>query len=62
MAAVKRYVRGEDHPQAKLSEARVKLIRRSTETLRDIGSRFGVIVGHVWRVKNGVNWSHVVSP
>jgi len=53
------YVRGESHPQAILTEAQVKLIRKSTEPLRDLGRRFGVSVGTVFRAKHAINSGHV---
>ena len=53
------YVRGESHPQAILTEAQVKLIRKSTEPLRDLGRRFGVSVETVFRAKHAINSGHV---
>jgi hypothetical protein len=56
-----RHPRGERHPQAVLTEADVRFIRRSRAQLADLADRFGVTPTTVWAARRGRNWRHVVE-
>ncbi len=51
--------RGEDHPHAKLTEAAVHIIRRSSEDPRVLAREFGVSAWTVRNVLNRKTWVHI---
>jgi len=52
---------GEEHWCAKLTEKRVHEIMKflGKETQRSIAARFGVSQTTIWRIANGLNWTHL---
>lgn len=52
-------MRGEDHPNARLSESDVRTILASDQTVSAISRRFGVSRRLVANIKNGRAWRHV---
>lgn len=59
MVVRKRSAIGERHGSAKLTEAQIIEIRRSSETQRAIAARLGVGRGLISRIRNNLNWKHV---
>jgi hypothetical protein len=53
--------RGEDHQLAKLMEADVFRIRRSKETTRALGKRYGVGKSTIQQIKAGETWKHLLE-
>ena len=56
------YRRGEDHPGATLTAEKVKAIRNARaegESFGSLSNRFGLSVGHVFRIVTRKVWSHV---
>lgn len=51
--------RGNKNGRSYLDEATVIAIREAPGTTRAIATRFGVSCGHVSRLKNSKNWSHL---
>lgn len=56
-----RHSRGERAPNAKLTEAAVREIRASRETLTVLADRFGVGVPTVQKARLGHTWRHVMD-
>lgn len=56
-----KYERGEDHHNARLTEATIRSIRRLKKRLSysELSFRFGVAVGHLSRIVNRKAWAHV---
>lgn len=57
--------RGCDHPDAKLNDAKVRLIRSSSESQKALGLKFGVSNVAIRCVRIGKTWKHVdqeISP
>src|SRR5262245_20689477 len=50
---------GEAHPNVKLPEARVRYIRRSGDSLKELARRFGVDRSAVYLARVGKTWSHL---
>jgi hypothetical protein len=52
------YVRGEDDPRSKLTDAKVRKIRALTDSVPQsvLAKRFGVSQGHISRIINGRDW------
>jgi len=53
------FKRGEDHLNARLTDDRVKHIRKSSDGLSALAARFGVCKSTVHRAKIGRSWSHL---
>ena len=51
--------RGENHPQAKLTEDLVREIRSSTETRNAIATRLGVSPATIKAIRTGRMWKHI---
>lgn len=51
--------RGAAHPQAKLTESDIPLIRHAQGSLAEIASRYGVCVERVFAIKKRRAWTHV---
>lgn len=54
---------GEKHPQAKLTEDDVRLIKKELKngvSGAELGRRFGVARTHIYNIKSGRTWSHIV--
>ena len=51
--------KGEQHPQAKLTETAVRNIRNSDVDASVIAARYNVTREHVWAVRRGRVWHHV---
>jgi hypothetical protein len=52
--------RGETHPQAKLSEMAARDIKRSQTKAGVLAAQYGVTREHVWAVRRGRVWAHVL--
>lgn len=50
---------GERNHAAKLTAEQVRFIRSSSESARDLATRFGIGPQHVRRLRRGARWSHV---
>lgn len=53
---------GESHHKAKLTESQVREIKRRRldgEARQHLANEFGVTVGSIWMIDQGVNWRHV---
>jgi DNA-binding transcriptional regulator YiaG len=50
---------GDDHPQAKLTEAAVARIRASRRTHKELAAEFGVAVATIAAAREGASWAHV---
>lgn len=50
---------GEKNPNAKLTEADVISIRRSTNPARKVAAEFGVSATHVAWIRDGRSWGHI---
>lgn len=58
----KRHAHGITHARAKLIERDIPIIRQLREsglTYEEIGRRFGVTCGPIWRIINGHGWGHI---
>ncbi len=53
--------RGEDKPQAKLTEADVRAIRRDTRSTTVLGREYGVSAETVRQIKHRRKWAHVAD-
>jgi len=53
--------KGEGHPQAKLSEADVRDIKWSSTKTNVLAARYGVTREHVWAVRRGRVWAHILN-
>jgi hypothetical protein len=51
--------RGENHPRAKLTEADVRAIRASKDTIKVLSERYGVGTATVSNIRAGRTWTHV---
>ena len=51
--------RGEDHVNARLTDARVRHIRRSGESIDVLARAFGVGRSAIHRARTGETWQHV---
>jgi len=58
-------MRGEEIPHSKLTEAKVREIRRrydaGNETMTGLGAAFGVARSTVWQVGQRRSWAHVTE-
>ena len=54
-----RRTRGERSPRAKLTQAKVKLIRKDTRSQQEIADAFGVKRATIGAIKRRDLWSHV---
>jgi hypothetical protein len=54
-----RYVRGAEHPAARLTPGLVREIRAATGTHSAVAERYGISRGHVSRIKAGTIWRSV---
>lgn len=54
-----RQLKGEQAPQAKLTEEQVFAIRRDTRTQRVIAADYGIVQSHVSLIKSGKHWRHL---
>lgn len=54
-----RRLKGENHPQAKLTEDAVRNIRGSNADAGDIAAQYGISREHVWAVRQRRCWAHV---
>jgi len=52
-------LKGERHPQAKLTEAAVRNIRNSDMDASVIAAQYNVTREHIWSVRRGRVWHHV---
>lgn len=52
-------MKGEENPAAKLTEEEVRAIRRDTRRAKQVAHDYGISLGHVWRIRNGVKWKHL---
>ena len=59
MVARNRHAPGEHHPNAKITEAQVRMIRKSNLTLAELSSLTGISFQSVSRIKRGERWKHV---
>jgi len=53
---------GENHPNAKLTEAKVleiKSLLNDGESLMSVSLKYGVHKSHIYSIKSGLRWSHV---
>jgi hypothetical protein len=53
------YPRGEQHPAAKLSEAKVRHIRMCGDSLRDLARQYRVGLSTIHWARVGETWGHV---
>lgn len=53
------HVRGERHPQAKLTEAQVRAIRESRAPIKEIAFDFKIARQHVRKIRTKELWAHV---
>jgi GIY-YIG catalytic domain len=60
VALAGKHRKGEKHPAAKLTDAKVRLIRRSVQSSKDLANKFGVSLTVVCRARNWVTWQHVL--
>ncbi len=51
--------KGEAHHGAKLTEADVRAIRASSETLKALAGRYGVTIGPIWAIRKRRTWTHI---
>jgi hypothetical protein len=51
-----RYLRGQKHPAAKLTENQIKLIRASQSTAKDLAKVFHVTKGTIHKIRRGFHW------
>lgn len=51
---------GQSHYYAKLTDRAVRDIRSSRSTCRELAEKYGVDKTHVWRVRTGKSWAHVI--
>ena len=51
--------RGEDRYNAKLTEADVRAIRASAETLNAIANKYPVSITTIWNIKHRISWKHL---
>lgn len=51
--------RGESHGRAKLTEAKVRAIRKETCLHREIAEKYGVSIGHTEHIRGNRRWKHV---
>lgn len=54
-----RLTRGEAHHKSKLTEEKVREIRRSTATHRELSARYGVRTNMIYRIRARIAWKHV---
>ncbi|MDO8534234.1 MAG: HNH endonuclease signature motif containing protein [Xanthobacteraceae bacterium] len=52
-------LRGEDAGGSKLTESQVKIIKKSNLSARKLAARFGVKDQCIYKIRQGVNWTHV---
>ena len=50
---------GAAHHSTRLDDEKVRQIRASTKTLKEIGAEFGIDQSAVWKIKNRQRWRHV---
>lgn len=50
---------GETSPNARLTEAQVRLIKSSTAPADTLAARYGVHPGHINNIRRGERWAHV---
>ncbi|MCF7805284.1 MAG: hypothetical protein K9N46_09875 [Candidatus Marinimicrobia bacterium] len=58
----RRFTRGENHPQAQLTEEDVRRIRRKVESgalQKELAEEYGVTKTHISNIVRGKAWSHV---
>ena len=55
------YVKGESHPNAKLTEEEARLILRSADGSELLAKQFGVDPSHVRAIRRGAKWSWLVE-
>lgn len=55
--------KGEQHPEAKLTDENVKEIRKAYRegniTQKELGKRYGVTQASICRILNGHSWTHL---
>lgn len=54
-------LRGEIHPQAKLTNDEAELVMQSSESAASLARRFGVSDTAVLAIRNGKNWRHLTT-
>lgn len=63
MAKKGRAAKGKSHPQARLTEAKVKAIRKKYQTgdysQNDLAKEYKVVQSHIWLIVNKIRWKHV---
>jgi hypothetical protein len=53
------WTHGEKHGMAKLTEDKIRTIRMSSKTQRQLAKDFGVSQGTIWQIKHRNYWKHV---
>lgn len=51
--------KGESHPNAKLSEADIPVIRNDTRMHREIAADYGVKEAAIFKIKHRLSWRHI---
>ena len=59
MTAATRYLRGQAHPAARLTEKQALKIKRSTDPTKELAERYGVSIETVKNIRYRRRWKHL---